>query len=96
MRALTDTALVAALSPGGPREIWHGRFLREGRPAAWEAVRAARHELASAFDGPFDCGSQDGRTARERAPEPCAEGTRAPVLHPGRLGRPFARLSGFR
>ena len=49
-------SVVAALSPGGPCETWYGRFLREGRPADWDAVHAARYEFACGFDERFDCG----------------------------------------
>ncbi|MBK6404061.1 MAG: ankyrin repeat domain-containing protein [Holophagales bacterium] len=49
-------SVVAALGPDGPCEAWYGRFLREGRPARWEAVRVARYELGCSFDSRSDCG----------------------------------------
>jgi ankyrin repeat protein len=49
-------SFVAALEPDGPCEAWYGRFLRDGLPARWEAVRTARYELGCSFDSRSDCG----------------------------------------
>ena len=49
-------SVVAALAPGGPCETWYGRFLREGLPARWDEVRAARYDLGCSFDARSDCG----------------------------------------
>ena len=49
-------SFLAALAADGPCEAWYGRFLREGLPARWEAVRTARNELGCSFDSRSDCG----------------------------------------
>jgi len=48
-------SVVAALAPDGPCGTWYGRFLREGLPVSWQAVRQARVEHACAFGSRADC-----------------------------------------
>jgi len=49
-------SVAAALSPDGPCGTWYGRFLRDGRPATWGEVRAARYEFGCALGARSDCG----------------------------------------
>jgi ankyrin repeat protein len=49
-------SIAAALAPDGPCGDWYGRFLREGRPTSWKAVRLARLEQGCTFDSRTDCG----------------------------------------